>query len=300
MKKALVLGGTQFFDKRLVQNLLDADYEVTIATRGKTPDSFGEQVYRLQLDREDKRTLQAAFSSTDTYWDYVFDQTCYSPMEAADVVELLSGRVGHYVFTSTMAVYDYGVNKLETDYDPYTYPILLRSRKDYTGMSGYREAKRQAEAVLFQTAPFSATAVRFPLVIGQDDYTGRFQFHVRRVMNGEPIGHSNPEDRLGFITSEDAGRFLHFAAKEKLVGPYNAGSSGDLSVQELLDRMGEAAHASKTSAIVEPNDPQSRSPYDVGGSLSMLMTKAIAAGFSFKDMNMALDECIDYYLDQNQ
>ncbi|MGG1661609.1 NAD-dependent epimerase/dehydratase family protein [Brevibacillus sp. NRS-1366] len=300
MKKALVLGGTQFFGKRLVQNLLDADWDVTIATRGKTPDSFGNKVQRLQLDRCDKGTLEAAFSSDDTYWDSVFDQTCYSPIEVKDVIEILAGKIGHYVFTSTMAVYDYGTDKKESDYDPYSYPVEMRSRKEYIGMEGYREAKRQAEAVLFQAAPFSAAAVRFPLVIGPDDYTGRFQFHVDRVKAGEPIGIANLQHRIGFITSEDAGRFLHFAAREKLTGPFNAGSPGDLSLRELLGRIESATRTAASTPIVELTDPQSRSPYDVGGSLSIDVTKAASAGFDFKPMNETITELIDLYIHQNQ
>lgn len=52
MKNILILGGTRFFGKRLVELLLEEGHKVTIATRGNTPDSFGEQVDRLQIDRE--------------------------------------------------------------------------------------------------------------------------------------------------------------------------------------------------------------------------------------------------------
>jgi len=40
MKKVLVMGGTRFFGKKLVQHLLDEGNEVTIATRGRTPDPY--------------------------------------------------------------------------------------------------------------------------------------------------------------------------------------------------------------------------------------------------------------------
>ena len=57
--KILVLGGTRFFGKHLVKKLLD-NHSVTIATRGITPDYFGESVSRITLDRTDPHSLQAA------------------------------------------------------------------------------------------------------------------------------------------------------------------------------------------------------------------------------------------------
>src|SRR5688572_16899625 len=110
MKSALILGGTQFVGKRLVQILLDEGIEVTIATRGITSDSYGERVSRLKIDREDASTYQA-FKNKN--WDVVFDQTCYSPQEALDTLKALEGNVLKYVFTSSQAVYDFGTNHCE-------------------------------------------------------------------------------------------------------------------------------------------------------------------------------------------
>ncbi|RNB77168.1 NAD-dependent epimerase/dehydratase family protein [Brevibacillus panacihumi] len=294
MKKALVIGGTQFFGKRLVRNLVDSGWDVTIATRGRTPDPFGDSVQRLIIDREDRKTLEDAFGSTDIFYDCVFDQSCYSPLEVKDALEVLEGRIGHYLFTSTMSVYDWGASKQESEYDPYTYPIELKSRREYIGIPGYKEAKRQAEAVLFQAGNVPATAFRFPLVIGEDDYTGRLQFHVDRVKAGQPIGIDNPESRLGYIDSEDAARFIQFAAEQKLQGPYNPGSAGDLSLQELLDRIAQTA---KTEAIIVPStEKESTSPYNFGASLSPDVSKAAATGFEFRKLDDLIDGLIHYYL----
>ncbi|WHY78443.1 NAD-dependent epimerase/dehydratase family protein [Neobacillus sp. WH10] len=61
MESALILGGTQFVGKRLVQLLLAEGVEVTIATRGKTSDSFGDQVSRVKISRENAESQQQAF-----------------------------------------------------------------------------------------------------------------------------------------------------------------------------------------------------------------------------------------------
>ena len=40
----LVIGGTRFFGIHMVNELLTAGHDVTIATRGKASDSFGDKV----------------------------------------------------------------------------------------------------------------------------------------------------------------------------------------------------------------------------------------------------------------
>ncbi|CAN7742153.1 NAD-dependent epimerase/dehydratase family protein [Paenibacillus sp. LjRoot56] len=47
--KILVLGGTAFFGRRLVRLLLGDGHDVTIATRGQTPDDFGDAVTRIKV-----------------------------------------------------------------------------------------------------------------------------------------------------------------------------------------------------------------------------------------------------------
>ena len=187
MKSALILGGTQFVGKRLVQLLLDEKVEVTIATRGMTADSFGDKVARLIINREDAESLNRAFK--DQKWDVVFDQTCYSSQEALDTLKALNGKVQKYIFTSSQAVYDFGTNHREESFNPLEFTPVLKSRREYIGYVGYQEAKRAAEAILFQNATIPVVAVRFPIILGQDDYTNRLKFHVEHVKDGKADVH---------------------------------------------------------------------------------------------------------------
>ena len=54
----LVLGGTRFFGVHLVERLLQAGHRVTIATRGRTEDPFGERVKRLKVERTDGEDMR--------------------------------------------------------------------------------------------------------------------------------------------------------------------------------------------------------------------------------------------------
>ncbi len=288
MKSALILGGTQFVGKRLVKLLLEKGVEVTIATRGLTPDPFGDDVHRIKIDREDSVSLETGLRGGK--WDVVFDQTCYSPEEALQCVRVLEGKISKYVFTSSQAVYEFGTNHIEENFDPLQYRPVLRSRREYKGYLGYQEAKRAAEAVLFQQATFPVVAVRFPIIVGEDDFTNRLKIHVDCVKEQRPISIEHPHFRYSFIDSDEAAWFLFDIAESDYKGPINPGSKGDISLGELLLRIevitGEGAILDKNGAP---------SPYNLPGSWSINTDKAASLGFEFKPLDALLTDLIIFY-----
>jgi nucleoside-diphosphate-sugar epimerase len=288
MISALILGGTQFVGKRLVQLLIDEGIEVTIATRGLTADAFGNQVSRLIINREDAESLEKAFK--DKNWDVVFDQTCYSSQEALDTLNALRGKVQKYIFTSSQAVYDFGTNHVEESFNPFDYQPVLKSRREYIGYVGYQEAKRAAEAILFQNADFPVVAVRFPIIIGKDDYTNRLQFHVEHVKKGKPMFIEHPDFRYSFIDSGEAASFLLSMAKSDYQGPVNPGSEADISLGELI---GFVENLTRTEAkLSEQGDP---SPYNLPGAWSVNTRLVQSLGFSFTSLENLLKNLIIHY-----
>jgi nucleoside-diphosphate-sugar epimerase len=289
VNRALILGGTQFFGKRLVQKLLENGAKVTIATRGRTHDDFGDGVERLIIDRENKESMIKAFDNKQ--WDVVYDQSCFSPLEAKSAYEALQGKIKHYIFTSTMAVYGFGRGKTEEGFDPLSYEPSFKERKDYKGISGYQEAKRSAEAYLFQTADVPVAAVRPALVIGIDDYTERFLFHVKKVKNEEPIGIADPGYFYSYTSAEDAAGFLYMAGEKTLTGAYNAAFEKSLSLNDLLLKIGCAVgkKAIVTSEIAKEN----ASPYGLSGEWTLNVSKAESAGYSFEKLDPYLEKLIE-------
>ncbi|WP_045516909.1 NAD-dependent epimerase/dehydratase family protein [Neobacillus niacini] len=288
MKSALILGGTQFVGKRLVQLLVDEGVEVTIATRGLTADSFGNQVTRLFISREDTESLVQAFQ--DKKWDVVFDQTCYSSQEALDTLKALNGKVQKYIFISSQAVYDFGSNHMEESFNPLDFEPILKTRKDYKGYIGYQEAKRAAEAILFQNADFPVVAVRFPIIIGKDDYTNRLKFHVEHIKEGKPMFIEHPNFRYSFIDSGEAASFLLSMAKSDYHGPVNPGSEEDCSLSEL-NTLIEDLIGSKAILSID-GDP---SPYNLPGAWSVNTSLAQSMGFSFTSLDRLLKNLILHY-----
>ncbi|QRG65600.1 NAD-dependent dehydratase [Brevibacillus choshinensis] len=284
MKKVLVLGGTRFFGKRLVHGLVEAGADVTVATRGLAEVELPPGVKRLTLDRDDRESLSAAGEQS---WDIVYDNICYSSQNALDACDVFRGKVGKYVLTSTLSVYDFSDESLKEEaFDPFHYEILPATREKVT----YQEGKRQAEAVFFQQSDFPVAAVRFPIVLAEDDYTQRLHFHVEHIQQERPIGIANPQAIMCFIHAQEAAEFLHWVGTSSLTGPINACSNGTIRQQSLMENIAQIV--GKPVELVAEQDAADFSPFAFPASFYMDNQKAQAAGFTFRELDEWLPELI--------
>lgn len=279
-KTALIFGGTRYFGKTLVEALLSQGVEVTVATRGLAADPFGEKVRRIKVDREDPKALGGALGGAG--WDVVYDQICYSSTDARSACEALRGRAGHYVFTSSQSAYATSGLQKEEHFDPCKHPLRMGGRADFD----YGEGKRQAEAAFFQLAAFPVTAVRFPFVLGPDDYTGRLKFHVERVQQGRTIVAPNLESLTSIVCSSEAGAFLAWLFESRLAGPVNACSPRPIAFGRLIALIERGV--GRKAIVVPQGQPEDQSPYGEETSNYMDAAKAQAAGFSFSDWEIWL------------
>ena len=286
MKKILVLGGTRFFGKKLVERLTKAGHEVTIVTRGKSEVSFDSQVSHIKVDRLDETAFRAAL---DGQWDLVYDNICYSPNEAKVLCEIMEGKTQKLIFTSTLSTYeiDGGVKK-EEDFDPFHYGIKMGDQADFT----YGEGKRQAEAVFFKYASFPVVAVRFPIVMGEDDYTRRLHFHTEKVEKGEAMSFINMDAKMSFITADEAAEFLEWAGLSAIEGPFNATAKGSISLRDLLSLV-EKATGKQAIITLKDDDTVEKSPYAIPNDWYMTPEKAEKAGFEFSELSSWLPDLVE-------
>ena len=73
--KILVVGGTRFFGIPMIEKLLQDRQEVTIATRGNTPDPFRSRVRHIQMDRSNPDTICHVLSGQ--HFDVIIDKIAY-------------------------------------------------------------------------------------------------------------------------------------------------------------------------------------------------------------------------------
>ena len=281
----LVLGGTRYMGVHLVKYLLGNGHHVTIATRGNTVDHFGDSIKRIILERTNAVSIQKALHSQT--FDVVYDSLAYCSNDVKYLLDTL--KCSRYIQTSSLSVYThYKENILEDDFNPHLYPLKWCTRDDYD----YGEVKRQAECAIFQVyKDVPSVAVRFPYVIGKDDYTKRLYFYVEHVLNSVPMCIDNINEPMAFINSDEAGRFLAWLADHDFCGCINAGSYGSISLQQMIDYI---ENKSGKKAILSADGE--KAPYNGTTKYSISLRKAENIGFTFSHIDAWIYGLLDEYM----
>ncbi|HWC68465.1 MAG TPA: NAD-dependent epimerase/dehydratase family protein [Acidimicrobiales bacterium] len=106
--RALVLGGSVFVGKHLVDGLVGRGASVSVLNRGRTPAALPPGVEHVVADRTDDEQLRAALAGRE--WDIVFDVSGFVMAAGGSDIDgllaLLDGRAGSYVYTSSIMAYD--------------------------------------------------------------------------------------------------------------------------------------------------------------------------------------------------
>jgi NAD(P)-dependent dehydrogenase (short-subunit alcohol dehydrogenase family) len=118
--RVLVLGGTSFVGRAIVEDALRTGADVTLFGRGKTGTDLFPGLTRLIGDRD---TGDYAALGTD-HWDAVVDVSGYVPRHVGQAMDALGDRAGRYLFISSHAVYQHaGVGPGCTEDTPRRPPV---------------------------------------------------------------------------------------------------------------------------------------------------------------------------------
>ena len=295
-KDILVIGGTRFIGRLLVQRLLQAGHRVTITTRGYAPDPVGDRIARLRVDRRNELAMKNAFAHAR--FDIVFDQMCYSPLDAAIAVRSFAGKVGRYVMTSTIDVYrSLGFNTArpltEADLAVEAQPIDTHYpwHDPCRATECYVAGKLQAEAYLARDGSLPLVAPRLGHVLaGPEDFTGRLAHYVELARVRGRLDYSRRDAAQSFMTAHAAADFLAWAGMQDFTGPVNAASDGALSAARLYERIGDVLDTEVTLRQARtPAEPGRLSPFDLPGPMVMDTSRAKALGYRFDHTDDWLD-----------
>lgn len=299
-KNVLIIGGTRFFGKQLVRRLLAQGHSVTIATRGLTADDFGDAVQRLQVDRRDAAAMHAVFDQAS--YDLVYDQMCYSPLDAAIALDVFTGKVGRYVMSSTIETYrhligdvkrplredDLNLNQISINWQ---YPWRDPALADIS----YAAGKLQAEAVLMQDGHLPAVSLRIAHVLAaQDDFTGRLASYIRTIQLGQPLHHLAGAGRTSFLNVEAIVDAMLWAGEADFLGPVNLACAGSLSAPQLHERITRLLGKPALLRTSENGDVENSpfSPFDYAHDYVMDTTRARNLGYEFPAVDDWLDKLI--------
>ncbi|SPE35111.1 NAD-dependent epimerase/dehydratase [Candidatus Sulfopaludibacter sp. SbA6] len=237
--KVLVIGGTLFIGRLLVEELLKAGHDVAVLHR-KPKHDFPKRVENLTADRNDAESLEEALSGRrfEVVFDNVYDWergTTAAQVEAT--VRACGKRVSRYIFLSSVGAYGDGLNHKESD------PLA----PDYHA-EPYVRHKATTERLLFRmraVTGFPVVTFRPPFVYGANNPFYREQFFWDRLRAGRPVIIPGDGHRLmQFAYVNDLVQAMIRAMVEpKAVGEaFNMGDPKPVTQVELVERLARVAN----------------------------------------------------------
>ncbi|MGR6970021.1 SDR family oxidoreductase [Streptomyces cynarae] len=226
--RLLVLGGTEFVGRAVVEAALGRGWDVTVFNRGTHRSPAG--VRWLQGDRTAPDGLAAL---AEGEWDAVVDTWSAAPRAVHEAARLLRGRAGRYVYVSSCSVYAWPA---PAGYDE-SAPLVEGAEPD-AGRTDYARDKRGAE--IAATEAFGAdrsVLVRAGLILGPYENVGRLPWWLTRIARGGPVLAPGPRELpLQYVDVRDMAEWILGAAAQELSGPFNVISpQGHATMGELLD-----------------------------------------------------------------
>jgi len=255
MDSALVVGGTRFVGRHLVEELLAHDYRVTTFNRGNHDDPFAEddRVHHVQGDRTDRKALLTAKREVEP--DAVFDCVAYKPREVEHAIDVFGG-VDAYVYVSSGSAYaDEEVPKREGE--TALEDCTAEQATDDT-LETYGPRKAAGDRIVFEAAErgVNAMSVRPPVVYGPHDYTERLAYWVHRVAEYDEVvvpGDGTNLWQRAYVA--DVARGLRLVAEEGTPGEaYNVGDRNAVTLDRMLDLIADALGTDVERAYTSPRE----------------------------------------------
>ena len=218
--KLLILGGTVFLGRALVEAALARGHEVTLFNRGQhNPDLF-PHVEKLRGDRDPSvgAGLDALKGRT---WDAVIDPSGYFPRLVRASAELLADHVAHYTFISSISVFaDFKTPGM--DEAAPVGKIADETVEQITGET-YGPLKALCEQAAARAMPGRTLTIRPGLIVGPHDPTDRFTYWpVRIARGGEVLAPNRPDYVVQIVDVRDLAEWNIRMVEAKQVGVFNA------------------------------------------------------------------------------
>jgi 2'-hydroxyisoflavone reductase len=244
--RLLVLGGTHFVGRCVVEEAMRRGDVVTVVNRGVSGEAPAA-ARTLRADRREPGALAAALGSEE--WDAVVDTWSMEPAVVRDSARLLAGRVGHYGYVSSRSVYQWPIPSGADERAP-----LVDGDPASPEASEYAAAKRGGELAVLESFGDAALLARAGLVLGPYEDVGRLPWWLDRMRRGGQVLAPGPPERgLQYVDARDLARWMLDSAERGLAGAFNTVSlPGHTTTDELLSTCNEVTGGGATLVWVSP------------------------------------------------
>ena len=210
MKNILVIGGTKYLGLEFIKMLDLGKINLFVASRKKIEvDNF------IKIDRKNQNELDKLFF--DNQFDVVIDFINYSGLDSKILLNSIrkQNKPPKLILISTVYTYalptEIDCDSLfkEDSFDPLKY---INSKRD-RGVDG----KRDMESYCIKNYRNDKLVIlRFPIILGANDYTNRTQFYINKIKNRSQINPININNKSCYVfTNEAANSIVNFVNNEK-------------------------------------------------------------------------------------
>lgn len=247
--RILMIGGTRFVGRYVVEAALARGHEVTIFHRGRTGTDLFEGVEHRLGDRDSDLSALA-----EGEWDATVDVCAYVPRQVQQLADVLGERGGRYLLVSSVSAY------ADPDGPGFTEDAVLAELADPTTeeVTGetYGGLKVLCERAAVDRFGPGTLLVRPTFVVGPDDYTWRFPWWVARFARGGEVPVPGPaETPIQVVDARDLGAWMVRLLEDGQEGAFHAATPEPVFTwQQLMETLHDTVSPAGTTIHWVPPD----------------------------------------------
>lgn len=219
MLKVLVIGGTRYLGLDFLNLINQRNFELFVASRKEiAAENF------ICIDRKNQSDLDELFLNND--FDVVIDFICYSGSDSEKLYNsiILQKKRPKLILISTVYVYGTPLDiELDSYFDENSFNANLHSESLLDRpLVSYSEGKRDMESFFAKKYEKEKLVIlRFPIILGANDYTLRTQFYWNLIKNKTKINPNKINNKANYIFTIEAAQSIFNFVNNDDFGTYN-------------------------------------------------------------------------------
>jgi 2'-hydroxyisoflavone reductase len=224
--RLLVLGGTRFVGRAIVDEATRRGYDVTTFSRGLS----GEPRPGAEACHGDRTKASDLAGLAKRDWDAVIDTSVLAPAYVAASASLLAGHAAHYTYVSSLRAYrDWPWASVDEDSPTH------ECSPDATGDLEYGPLKAGSERAVVRAFPGRCLLARCGVIAGPHESPPRLPWWLKRVAaGGQIIAPGHPDDPARLVDVRDLAAWIIDNARRQIPGAVDVPGSDRVTVGDLL------------------------------------------------------------------
>ena len=301
-KKILILGGTEFVGRQLVEELIkDQTNEIYLFNRGVTNPDLFPTIKRIIGDRE-----TSDIEKINQYkWDYIIDFSSYFPNSLRQTILQINKDVKKYIYISTISVYSFQTYD-QTFEITEEFPKRNYEENQLTepSLKYYGEKKSACEDVLNDADWLNTIILRPSIIYGKYDPTDRLYYWLERIKkNRKIIVPAGGEHKISLTYSADLVKIIINCLHEDVSnGTYNCVTHKPMKIIDILHLIKNLLLSNNEFKSINQKKLKEEGlsandfPFWFGGHIMFDNSKIEQASkIAFTPFNESIESTIDYY-----